>query len=250
MNKPRIGLELIIFGGRPAQDLPGVLHEVKQAGYDGIETTNLFQDFEPALVKQLFADTGLVAAACYSGFRDLQSAEAVDRNLAYLHEMGGRYIVASGIKPSEGLAAVEEEAVVLNEAGRRCHDAGITLCYHNHAWEFEEIAGQRVIHRLAALTDPDVVKLCPDVYWVQVGGEQPSEFIARYAGRAPYFHIKDGAPGRFTELGRGEVDLKAATQAMLATGPEWIVCEQDRTTKTPLESITESRDYLRAELGL
>jgi hypothetical protein len=46
------------------------------------------------------------------------------------------------------------------------------------------------------------------------------------------------------------VDLAAAAKAALATNPAWIVCEQDRTDKSPVASIAESREYLRRKLGL
>jgi sugar phosphate isomerase/epimerase len=123
------------------------------------------------------------------------------------------------------------------------------FCYHNHNWEFEAYDGVKGIHRLCELTDPDLMKLCVDVYWVHVGGEDPAEFIQRYADRAVYYHFKDGAPGSFIELGDGEVDLPKALQAALACNPEWIVCEQDRTELEPKASITKSREYLRS-IGL
>jgi sugar phosphate isomerase/epimerase len=249
MSKPRIGLQLIIYGGRTAQDLGGVLREVKQAGYQGIESGNLFQTGDPR-ARDLLTETGLAVAGVHTGYADVVSAERVDANLAYLGQLGGRYLICSGVAQGDGIERYEKAAPVFNAIGRRCREAGVVFCYHNHAFEFEEFGGLKGIHRLTELTDPAVVKLCIDVYWVHIGGERPVEFIARYADRAPYFHLKDGAPGVFKELGQGEVDLKAATAAALAVNPEWIVCEQDRTDKEVRQSITESRAYMRDELGL
>lgn len=250
MGKPRIGLQLIIYGRRPAEDLAGVLGEIKQAGYEGIEAGNLYQAGDPPAVKRAITGNGLAVAGAHSGFEDAQSPERTDATIAYLKEMGARYLICSGVAPGAGIERFEKAAPVFNEVGRRCQRAGIVFCYHNHNWEFEEFGGVKGIHRLAELTDPKLVKLCIDVYWVTIGGEQPAEFIARYADRAPYYHFKDGAPGVFQELGQGQVDLKAATKAALATNPEWIVCEQDRTDKNVLQSVTESRAYMRDELGL
>ena len=250
MAKPRVGLQLIIYGQRPTQDPVGVLREIKQAGYDGIEGGNLFQLGEPQMVKSLISQSGLGVAGAHSGFDDAQSRERTDANIAYLKEMGARYLICSGVAQGEGIERFQNAAPVFNEVGRRCKDAGMVFCYHNHAWEFEELNGVKGIHRLAELTDPKLVKLCIDVYWVHIGGERPAEFIARYADRAPYYHFKDGGPGEFKELGQGQVDLKAALKAALATNPEWIVCEQDRTDKNVAQSITESRTYMREVLGL
>ena len=49
----------------------------------------------------------------------------------------------------------------------------MTFCYHNHAWEFEELGGEKGIHRLIARTDPALVQPCVDLYWVHIGGENP-----------------------------------------------------------------------------
>jgi len=249
MSKPRVGLQLIVYGKRPAEDLGGVLREVKQAGYQGIESGNLFQLGDPR-VKDLLSETGLAVAGMHAGFADMATAERTDANIAYLKQVGARYLICSGVADGEGLERYEKAAPVFNAVGRRCKDAGLVFCYHNHNWEFEESGGVKGIHRLAELTDPALVKLCIDVYWVHIGGERPAEFVTRYADRAPYLHFKDGAPGIFKELGQGEVDLKAAVEAALAAKPEWIICEQDRTDKDVAQSITESRSYMRDELGL
>jgi sugar phosphate isomerase/epimerase len=165
--------------------------------------------------------------------------------------LGGRFLLVSG--HFDKLEACREAARILDEAGRRCRDSGVTLCYHNHAWEFGKLDGARPIDLLIAESDPELVKLCPDVYWVHVGGDVPAQFIARHRDRCPYFHFKDGLGGErsraFRELGRGCVDVKAALEAALACNPEWIVTEQDHTDGDPGDSIRISRECLKS-LGL
>ena len=93
----------------------------------------------------------------------------------------------------------------------------------------------------------------------QISGVDPAEFIRANANRAGYFHFKDGekridAAGKsyphFTELGRGEVDLKAAMAAALEVGASWITSEQDQTEIEPAESAALSRRYMRDTLGV
>ena len=163
--------------------------------------------------------------------------------------MGAGFLICSGVADGEGIERFEKAAETFNHVGRTCRAAGLTFCYHNHAWEFEEFDGTKGIHRLAELTDPDLVSLNADVYWVHIGGEVPAEFIARYGKRIPYFHFKDGSPGEFVELGRGEVDLESALSAALAVEPAWIIAEQDRTAIDPADSVRISRECLKA-LGL
>ena len=252
----KIGLQLIVYGGRQNRDLAGVLAEVKEAGYEGIEAGNLFAAVGEEAAKKALADTGLAVTGAHSGYGDLSGS--LEQNMAYLKAVGARYLICSGVSDRNSIKGYEDTSDLFNEVGRKCKDEGLVFCYHNHAWEFEELeGGAKGIHRLCELTDPELVKLCVDVYWVHIGGEDPADFIAQYADRAEYFHVKDGGPNKedpsgrpyFIELGQGEVDLPSACDAALEQNPEWIVCEQDRSEKEPRVSITESREYLR-QIGL
>jgi len=245
---------LIIFRDRPRQDLAGVLRDVACAGYDGVEAGNLFRGADPSAIQALFAETGLSLTGAHAGYGEFTDLSKVDEDIQFLKSMGARYLMCSGVADSKSMAGYEQSAEVFNRVGRRCLDAGIQFCYHNHNWEFTPFDGQIALHRLAELTDPQAVKFCVDVFWVAVGGEDPAAFIQRYADRIPYCHIKDGQweaghPGkatRFTELGAGNVDLPAAVRAALQVQPEWLVYEQDTSNdRDPVESATESLSHLR-----
>ena len=114
MSTPRVGLQLIIYGSRPTEDPTGVLSEIKQAGYDGIEGPNLFQLGDPQIVKPLISQSGLDVAGMHSGFADAASAERTDANIAYLKEMGARYLICSGVAEGEGIERYEKAAPVLS----------------------------------------------------------------------------------------------------------------------------------------
>lgn len=263
MAAPGVGIQLIVFGQRPATDLEGVMLDVKNAGYDGIETGNLFQQRSQAEVTEMFHRTGLALTGMHSGFGEFEDAAKVDRNISFLNSMGAHFLMCSGVAAGDSLDAYRRSAEVFNRVGQTCKDHGVQFCYHNHNWEFKRFQdnGREVtaIHELCALTDPNLVKLCIDVYWVAVGGEDPAAFIRRYADRAAYFHFKDGEwdpghPGkatRFLELGHGKVDLRAALDAALEVQPEWIVVEQDTPNgRDPVVCSRESRDYLKNKLNL
>jgi sugar phosphate isomerase/epimerase len=254
MANPGIGIQLIIFRDRARQDLAGVLRDVARAGYDGVETGNLYRSMAPAEVHALFEETGLSVTGAHAGYGEIADMAKVDEDIQFLKGMGARYLMCSGVADQKSIAGYERSAEVFNRVGRRCREAGIDFCYHNHNWEFASLGGHVALHRLAELTDPEYVKLCVDVFWVAVGGEDPAAFIRRYANRIPYFHIKDGQwdvgrPGkatRFTELGAGNVDLRSAVRAALQVHPEWLVYEQDTSyDRNPVESATESLKYLQ-----
>lgn len=252
MSQPRVGVQLIVYGPRPRTDLAGVLAEVAAAGYAGIEggapaSREQFQEMQVALTQ-----AGLAFTGGHCGFGDLASPPVVRDRIGHIRELGGRYLVCSGGN-WQTLADYLDAARMLNQTGELCREGGLTLCYHNHHWEFRKFAGTTGLHAMIGATNPALVKLCPDVYWVHVGGEKPEEFISRYQDRCPYFHLKDGTGGDqapdFRELGRGTVDIPAALKAALSCDPDWIVVEQDTTQLTPAQSCRISRDYLKS-LGL
>lgn len=245
MTRPKLGVQLIVYGGRDRQDLAGVLKEVADVGYQGVEIAFEFKDRPPDEVKQLLQENRLELTGIHGGYGNIAERKSLGGAIQFLRKVGAKYLICSGVAEGEGLAGYETAAKTFNEAGRICRDEGITFCYHNHAFEFEVRDGKKGMHRLCELIDPKVVKLCVDVYWVTVGGEKPEEFLARYRNLAAYLHFKDGAPGSFIELGQGSVNLKAAAKAALALKPEWIICEQDRTSLAPKESIRRSLEYLR-----
>jgi sugar phosphate isomerase/epimerase len=252
MNRPRVGVQLIIFGDRAGSDLRGVLADVHAAGYDGFEGGVPVSKEEEAKVAAAVDGLSLAFLGGHSGVDRMENLGDVDQYARHVAALGGRYLMVSGRRDT--LDGYRGTAEVLNRAGKRCRKAGVALCYHNHNWEFKQIEGQVPIHLLAELTDPEFVKLCPDVYWIHVGGESPAGFLRRYAARCPCIHFKDGLGGNqyreFRELGRGKVDVPAALDAALKfCEPDWIVVEQDHTDGDPAESCRISRDYLRS-LGL
>ena len=54
----------------------------------------------------------------------------------------------------------------------------------------------------------------------------------------------------FLELGRGIVDFPSVFEVVKSADIEWYVVEQDRTDRTPKESMAISRRYLKGRLGL
>ena len=250
-HEPKVGAQLIIYGRRAMDDLPGVLQEARETGYAGVETGNLFSRSSRSEVEEMFGKAGLAVTGCHAGFGEIADMDKVEEALAFLKAMDARYLMCSGVGDlKEGLAAYDKACDVFERVGRRCNEEGVAFCYHNHAWEFDAIDGKVPMHYLCDRTDPMLVKLCIDVYWVHVGGDDPATFIRRYADRAAYFHFKDGRKGVFSELGRGEVDFDSLMPEVRAVSPEWIVYEQDMTDLEPFESMRVSREFMKSRLSL
>ena len=248
MGRPKIACQLIVFGGRDREDLPGVLKEVAEAGYAGIEGTSPGV-MDTKELRKLMDSLGLQLAGVHGGFGIL---DELDSNISYMKEMDCKLFMVSGVGDTKkGLAAYEEAAEIFNDVGRRCREEGITFCYHNHSWEFQKFDGVTALDRLYELTDPEYLHTCVDVYWVQHGGVSPVEFLRKHLDRVATVHFKDMKDDTFAEVGRGIVDFPGIMEVLSDKGDlEWIIVEQDTTQRTPKESSAMSRQYIRETLGL
>ena len=146
---------------------------------------------------------------------------------------------------------------------------GITLLYHNHDFEFLKIDGKYALDILYDSVPADLLQTELDTCWVNVGGENPADYIRKYSGRSPVVHLKDftgsksenmyeligiekkaeAAPQKFEfrPVGSGKQDFPAILAAAEDAGAEWVVVEQDNPSMglTPLECAAKSRAYLK-----
>jgi sugar phosphate isomerase/epimerase len=274
---PQVGCHLIVFRGRPEEDLDGVLRDVQAAGYDGVEA-RVIAGGDPQQARKKLEEYGLRQGSMSTGYGALDD---LDQTLAYATGVGASFVMVSGVgdHQRDGLRAYEQAADRFNEAGRRCKEAGVQFCYHNHSWEFanytsanpaEEVpfgtpGSVTGLARLLELTDPDLVKGCFDVYWIQHGGENPAAFLEKYKDRVGYPHFKDlrylgpepRRQGRltrdeatFVELGQGEVDLAAIWRVLEPLHLPWVVYEQDRSELAAGVAADVSRRHLRDVIGI
>ncbi len=251
MGKHRIGAQLIIWGKRKAEDPLSVLDEVSSLNYEGIETDkSLFEDMQNP--REVLSSRNLKLAGLHTGFNI--NEETVDSILNLMLELDGHYLIFSG---AGGEGNTEEEyrrnAKVLEEIGRRAVDFDVKVCYHNH-WQ-EIINDALGIKIICEETDPEYVSLCVDTYWVWFGGLSPKEFMEENLDRIVYIHLKDGTKSKdgryvFCELGSGALNFHEVMDVLMPTEIEWFIVEQDRTERTPLESMRISRKYLQENFNL
>jgi sugar phosphate isomerase/epimerase len=157
-----------------------------------------------------------------------------------------------------GLDVYRSLAEKLNKAGQAAKDAGLRLCYHNHAFDFEPMEGSTPLDTMMTNCDPGLVALEMDVFWVSVAGHDPVEMLHTYSGRAPLIHLKDKSattpqqfkeglpPEDYKEVGSGVLDFPAILRAAEEAGVEHYFVEQDQTPGDPVASLRQSYEYLRS----
>jgi hydroxypyruvate isomerase len=129
--------------------------------------------------------------------------------------------------------------------------AGLGFAYHNHAVDFMPLDRKLPFDVLLEATDPSLVRIELDLYWIERAGQDPLRYFNRWPGRCKLIHVKDslGAPDhRMTEVGSGIIDWPNLLASARAAGAEHFFVEQDDAMK-PLDSIAASFSYL-AQLKL
>lgn len=265
MALTKVGIQLLIFGKREKEDFEGVLRDCRKAGYSSIETNVLFDTYSCTQLRETSEKYGLEYAAIHAGFDIFREQKNVDKLIKDSVDVGARYLICSGVGKDNGLNGFKEAASLFNYVGKKCKDASLIFCYHNHSFEFEEFDGIKGIDLLGKETNPEFVKFAIDIAWVYIGGGNLEEFIKKYENRCGYYHFKDallkGNPPIpwntvlerkaiiWMELGKGEVDLAGAYKAIKKYNLEYIVYEQDATQISALEAIIDSKRYLKS-LGI
>ena len=175
---------------------------------------------------------------------------------------GAKYFVLPYLMPTERehtAAFYTALGETMNRAGRQAADAGLVFCYHNHGFEFERLPDGRLpLDVLMAATDPALVKLELDVFWVSVTGNDPVAMIRKYGDRVALMHLKDKSasapkttqeaqvpPTAFSEVGSGSLDFPAILKAAAEAGVAHYFVEQDHTPGDPIDSLRRSYEYLR-----
>ena len=150
----------------------------------------------------------------------------------------------------------------LNRAGEVCQQSGIQLSYHHRAFEFQPMEDTSPFQVLMQHTDPSLLHLEVDVFWLSVAGLDPAQFILDLGqgkeGRPiPLLHLQDkraDLPATFLDatlpadafqpVGAGTLDFRRVLQAAEAVGVQHCFVAQDQSPE-PLSDINRSSQYLK-----
>lgn len=251
------------------KDMRGTLQKIKDMGYDGVEFAGLYGNSAED-VKAMCDEIGLVPVSAHVALADMR--KDVDEVIKDYSTIGCKFIVVPYLNPEDrpGAEGWDKTIEDIREIGKKAHENGLTLLYHNHDFEFVTIDGKYALDILYDTIPADYLQTEIDTCWVNVGGENPAEYVKKYKGRAPVVHLKDfygeksedmyeligidkKAPKRpgnfeFRPVGSGLQDFPPILEAAKYAGAGWVVVEQDKPSMglTSLESIEKSRKYLES----
>lgn len=244
MTKP-IGIQLYTVRDALAEDFEGVIRQIADMGYAGVETAGNYGESVESGAR-LFRELGLQVPSAHIG---LAVGDDKNKVLDTLETLGAQYAVLAWL-PAEQLRSISDikaHCDRINEANANVRERGLSLVYHNHWWEVEliEALGDKTpLDVMLEHLDPSV-GFEVDLYWVKTGGADPVLTLNRLGDRVPLVHVKDG-PATTTEpmtaVGEGVVDYGVILPA--AVHATWHIVELDRCATDMLTAVRKSYDYL------
>jgi len=240
----RIGLQLYTVRDVLERDFEGTLARVAQIGYKEVEFAGYFKH-SPADVRAMLDRHGLSAPAVHTGSIAPDDWKAA---LDAAKVVGHQYIVVPWVPQEkrmtlDGWKRVAED---FNRAGETARAAGVQFAYHNHDFEFPRMEGRIPFDVLLESTDPKLVQLEIDLYWITKGGQDPLTYFARWPGRVPLVHVKDSMGGpehKMVDVGAGKIDWKRIFAKRDQAGIKHFFEEHDQPPQ-PFEDIAASYKYL------
>lgn len=239
----KIGVQLYTVRDLMKQDFSGTLEKVAKIGYKEVEFAGYF-DNKPEQVRKLLDGLGLTAPAVHVGIDLLR--DKLDVTLETAKTIGHKYIVCPWLAPADRtLGKYQEHAALFNKVGEACQKAGLQFAYHNHDFEFEVQDGKIPYDLLLAETDPALVQMELDLFWIRKGGQDPLAYFEKHPGRFPLCHVKDMAEDeKMVEVGAGKIDFAQIFSHSKHAGLQHYFVEHDNPGDA-LQSITTSYQHLK-----
>jgi sugar phosphate isomerase/epimerase len=253
-----LGFQIYTLRNVVEQNPLAILKAVQDIGYREIECTagnldKIWPALQQTKLKPVSLHTDKSMFTPDGGLFEMGALEKVKQR-------GFRYVVIPFLQLSEnGADGLKRFADQFNRQGEQAKSNGLTLCYHNHAHDFAPVNGVPALQMLLEETDPKLVMLEMDIFWVSVAGHDPVQALNTHKGRVPLLHLKDKATGTpvqfnenvpktaFKEVGSGSIDITAVLEAADAAGVRNYFVEQDQTTGDPIISLRKSFEYLKSQ---
>ncbi|MDX1617481.1 MAG: sugar phosphate isomerase/epimerase [Balneolaceae bacterium] len=274
----KIGLQLYTIIPLLQKDFEGTLNTLAEIGYRELEfagpyhfsagdpgENNGFYGHSPGEMRSLLDRLEMTGPAAHVGLDTLRAN--LPQTLETAHTVGINYVVCPFLAADERQSLDDYRSVAseLNEIGAECAKAGIRLGYHNHSFEFAEMEGEIPFNMLLELTDPELVSMELDLFWITVAGFDPVDYFESYPGRFHSVHVKDikkkmvldhpaemesmkQAVANLADAGKGVIDFERILSHHRQAGIEHYFVERDFPAN-PMETVRNAYAFLsRLEL--
>ena len=232
-------------------EMYGYSYELNQIyGYTPQELYNRTQELDIAIT------SGHYNFSNYFFSSESELKKVVDSYIACAQALNSDFIVWPTIDPAlRTMESYRRMVDKLNIIGQHCQGSGIAFAYHNNGFEFENHEGQTGYDLIVKGTDPELVKLQMDMYWVMHSSQNatPKRLVKEHSGRIVMWHIKDMdcITRDYTELGNGSINYENVMPDPVESGLVHYYIEQGGNFATDSMSSAEvSGNYFKKRLHI
>jgi sugar phosphate isomerase/epimerase len=259
-----VGLQLYSLRDQLPKDVKGVIAKVAEAGYKEVEPFGYskkagFWGLDPKSFSDLLKANGLTTPSAHYDMNQYLGSGKTENLESYIeaaNATGMSHVIIPSIN-GEFIKTVDECKAVaekMNKAAEILQRSGLKLGYHNHNFEWKPIGDTTFYDTIIDHTDPKLVAMEMDIYWVVRSGKDPLELFAKHPGRFSFVHVKDmdkTNSGLNTEIGSGSIDyVKILAKAKQGGVQHFIVEQENYTNIDPYVSITQSAKYLKEKVSI
>jgi len=247
MARIPIALQLYSVRHDCEKDLPGVLKQVAEMGYEGVEFAGYY-GYSAEELRKLLDDNGLKVAGSHIPLDDLLG-DRLEKTIEFNQILGNKYLIVPWM-PEERRPDREgwlKAAELFNELAEKVKPYGMQVGYHNHTFEFQPMDGELPWDIFFSNTKPEVIMQF-DTGNAMHGGADAVPFLERYPGRAVTVHLKEySATNDKALIGEGDVPWAEIFRLCETTGAtEWYIVEQESYAYEPLECVRRCLQALKA----
>jgi sugar phosphate isomerase/epimerase len=264
-KKYKFGLQLFTLNKEMNNDPLGTLDIVQRTGFEDCEVFGFdgerlcFYGIPANDFKKVLEDRGLTASSGHFGFApyfddvDDDLMRFTDQCIQGAHALGMSYVTWPVLSANQrNMATFLKLTQKLNKVGKHLKEAGLGFAYHNHGYEFVDYNGVTGYDIILKETDPELVKLQLDIYWIMHSSNYtPKQLIKNHPGRFVMWHIKDmhKESRDYTELGNGSIDYTTVLPDPERSGMEFYYLEQGGNfAHSAVKSVEDSAAYFKKHL--
>ena len=238
----RTGIQLQSFHGL-SEPLPETIERIGETAIDGVEL------FDP----DISSPTAIANAIEGSDLDVIGVHVTIDRLereyqtvVETYEQMGCSRLIVPLYDPDAFASpeSAEDAARDLSALAVTAADDGFDLLYHNHAFEFTQVAtGATTAYESFVEASDPALEFELDTGLATYAGVDPVEILSRYGDRISLIHLTDSVPGREAtmqvELGAGVLDIEACIECAREADVEWLIYEHGQTSD-PMGSLTHA----------
>jgi sugar phosphate isomerase/epimerase len=254
-KQKKMALQLYSVRDAVARNLEATLEKLAGIGYNQLEIYGYdgkFFGHTAADFNGILKRTGMSVISSHhlTGIADKVNGSMTngwEQAVEDLHRIGSKYMVCAYLFEQERTPDIYKSLPdLLTKAGEQTKKANIQFGYHNHDFEFEKFQDTLLYDHLLTNTDPELVIMELDLYWIYRAGKDPVKYFEKYPKRFPLWHVKDMEAGSrdITEVGNGTIDFDSVFAARKQAGLKHWFVEQDVSKGDMFESLKKSYAFL------